>query len=213
MYIYKITNLLNNKVYIGQSSFNWEDTLNYYGSGTLIEKAINAHGRASFKKELLEVCFDKVSLDIAEKYWILHYKEKLQVKLYNITEGGTGGITYARGSEVYEQIKHKLGKWRNGNPGATTEAISKRINTFANKINAGDLPAAGISHGNSKGVLIERNAKYKGGRPSANAVKVEVDGIEYPSCRAASRVLGIAGETIARRCHSDKFKNYKIINN
>ena len=66
----KITNLLNNKVYIGQSSFNWEDTLNYYGSGTLIEKAINAHGRESFKKELLEVCIDKASLDIAEKYWM-----------------------------------------------------------------------------------------------------------------------------------------------
>ena len=130
MYIYKITNLINDKVYIGQSSYKWEDTLNYYGSGTLIEKAINTHGRESFKKELLEVCIDKASLNEAEKYWILHYKEKLQVKLYNITDGGTGGITYTKGSEVYEQIKHKLGKWENGNPGATTEAIAKRINTF-----------------------------------------------------------------------------------
>jgi group I intron endonuclease len=210
MYIYKITNLINDKVYIGQSSYKWEDTLNYYGSGTLIEKAINTHGRESFKKELLEVCIDKASLDIAEKYWILHYKEKLQVKLYNITEGGTGGITYTKGSKVYEQIKHKLGKWENGNPGATTEAIAKRINTFTAKIVAGDLPTAGFSHGNSKGVLLERNAKYKGGKPSINAVSIEIDGIEYPSYKAASRVLNIAGETISRRCHSDKFKNYKI---
>lgn len=212
MYIYKITNLINDKVYIGQSSFKWKDTLEYYGSGVLIEKAIKAHGKESFSKELLEVCLDKASLNEAEKYWIAHYKERLKVELYNITEGGTGGITYTKGSEVYEQIKHKLGKWENGNPGATPEAVAKRINTFADKIIAGELPPAGPSHGNSKGILLERNAKYKGGNPSINAVSIEVDGIKYPSYKAASRVLNIAGETISRRCHSDKFKNYKIVN-
>ena len=212
MYIYIITNLINNKVYIGQSSFKWEDTLDYYGSGVLIEKAIKAHGKENFKKELLEVCFDKASLDEAEKYWIAHYKEKLKVDLYNITEGGTGGVTYTKGSDVYNQIKHKLGKWENGNPGATKDAIAKRVNTFADKIISGKLPAAGLSHGNSKGILLERNAKYKGGAPPVNAVRLEVDGIEYPSYKAASRALNISGETISRRCHSDKFKNYKIIN-
>jgi len=212
MYIYKITNLINNKVYIGQSSFKWEDTLDYYGSGVLIEKAIKAHGKENFKKDLLEVCLNKASLNDAEKYWITHYKEKLKVDLYNITEGGTGGVTYTKGSNVYNQIKHKLGKWENGNPGATQEAITKRVNTFADKIISGDLPVSGPTHGNSKGVLSKKNAKFKGGEPSANAVRLEVDGIEYPSYKAASRALNISGETISRRCHSDKFKNYKIIN-
>jgi len=212
MYIYKITNLINNKVYIGQSSFKWEDTLEYYGSGILIEKAIRLYGKENFTKDLLEECFDKNSLDESEKYWIFHYKEKLKIDLYNLTDGGTGGITYTKGTDVYNQIKHKLGKWKDGNPGSTKEAIAKRMNTFKNKIISGNLPTAGPLHGNSKGLLIEKNKKYKGGAPSANAVRLEIDGIEYPSYKAASRALNIAGETISRRCHSDKFKNYKIIN-
>ena len=197
MYIYKITNLINNKVYIGQSSFKWEDTLEYYGSGVLIEKAIKAHGKESFSKELLEVCLDKASLNEAEKYWIDHYKEKLKVELYNITEGGTGGITYTKGSEVYEQIKHKLGKWENGNPGATPEAIAKRINTF--KITKWP---SGKDHGNYG------NSYCKGKLP-VNARPVIVDGIEYASTGIAAKTLGFENSEVVRyKCISKKNKNY-----
>ena len=38
-YIYKTTNLVNGKIYIGQHKSNTFDT-NYYGSGTILNKAI-----------------------------------------------------------------------------------------------------------------------------------------------------------------------------
>ena len=189
MYIYKITNQVNDKVYIGQCKSNWKDTLDYFGSGVLIKKAIKTHGKENFKKELLEVCLDQDSLNKSEKYWISHYRDKLNVELYNITEGGTGGLTYNKGSETYERIKYKLGKWQNGNPGATPEAIEKRKNTIDSKIISGKLPPSGPSHGNSKGVLLEQNKKYKGGAPSVNAIAIEIDGIEYQSYKAAARAL------------------------
>jgi group I intron endonuclease len=197
MYIYKITNSINDKVYIGQSSYKWEDTLSYYGSGVLIEKAIKAHGKENFKKDLLEVCFDKNSLDNAERYWISHFKEKLKAKLYNITDGGTGGITYSRGTEVYDQIKHKLGKWKNGNPGSTQEAIIKRINTFKTT-----KWASGKDHGNYG------NSYCKGKLP-VNAKPVIIYGIEYASTGIAAKVLGFKNSEVVRhKCISKKNKNY-----
>jgi group I intron endonuclease len=211
MYIYKITNLINNKVYIGQCSKPWIDSLDYYGSGCLIKKAIIRHKKENFTKELLEECSSKKELDISEKYWILHYKEKLNAILYNITDGGTGGITYIKGDDVYESCKSKLGRAGKSNPGSRPEVIAKRVSTINTKIANGIFSASGKNHSNYKGVLETKANKYKGGIASSNATQIEIDGIKYDSYKAASRVFGIAGETISRRCKSDKYINWKII--
>ena len=44
MYIYKITNMINGKVYIGQSTKSITECLDYYGSGILIQNAIKKSG-------------------------------------------------------------------------------------------------------------------------------------------------------------------------
>lgn len=54
-YIYKTTNLINNKIYIGKHKSNLFD-INYYGSGKIIRRALNKYGKDSFKLELLEEC-------------------------------------------------------------------------------------------------------------------------------------------------------------
>ncbi len=86
MIIYKITNLINDKIYVGKQETTRKD---YLGSGTLIKKAIKKYGRENFKKEILEYCETKEELNEREIYWI----EKLNAikEGYNIATGGEGG--------------------------------------------------------------------------------------------------------------------------
>jgi len=51
-YIYKTTNILNNKIYIGKKeSSSFVET--YYGSGTVLKQAIKKYGQENFKIEIL----------------------------------------------------------------------------------------------------------------------------------------------------------------
>lgn len=86
MVIYKITNLLNGKIYVGQDSKN---NSNYFGSGTLIRKAIKKYGKENFKKEILEKCSCVEELNEKEVYWIDKLKSKSKHIGYNITCGGS----------------------------------------------------------------------------------------------------------------------------
>ena len=52
-YVYQITNLLNNKIYVGKhKSANHPFENGYYGSGKQIKAAIEKYGIENFKKEL-----------------------------------------------------------------------------------------------------------------------------------------------------------------
>lgn len=82
--IYKITNKINGKIYIGQR-MKIKDS--YYGSGKLIKRAIKKYGKNNFTKEILEKCSTKEELNKKEVYWI----KKLDSKIpngYNISDGG-----------------------------------------------------------------------------------------------------------------------------
>jgi len=114
MIIYKTTNLINGKFYVGQDSKNNPE---YYGSGNLLKRAIKKHGKQNFIKETLEVCSTQEQLNEREKYWI---KETKARELgYNIAEGGTGGNTYT------EETKQKVSQFFKGRY-ISAETIEKR---------------------------------------------------------------------------------------
>ena len=59
--VYKITNLKNNKVYIGaHKTKNIDD--DYFGSGTYLRTAVKKHGKWSFRKKILAIFDTKSSL-------------------------------------------------------------------------------------------------------------------------------------------------------
>lgn len=71
--IYKITNLINNHIYIGQSVDIKRRFREHKGGGILVvDKAIKKYGVENFSFEVLEEC-DSSRLDEREEYWIAFY--------------------------------------------------------------------------------------------------------------------------------------------
>ena len=106
MVIYKITNLVNGKFYIGKDKYN---NPAYMGSGVLLKKAMNKYGKENFIKEILEECSSLEELSEREIHWI----EKLNAitEGYNIATGGNGGNTIGNHPSNLE-IRNKMSKTR-----------------------------------------------------------------------------------------------------
>lgn len=104
MVIYKTTNLINGKFYVGKDQKNNPD---YLGSGLVLNRAIIKHGRENFKKEILEHCDSKDELSNREIYWI----ETLSAITngYNIALGGSGGDTYSSNPNLPKIIEKLSG--------------------------------------------------------------------------------------------------------
>jgi len=112
--IYKITNKINGKIYIGKHEGTESDYERYMGSGLLIRRAYEKYGVDNFIKETLEICEKKEILEEREKYWIKKYNSQNKEIGYNITEGGTGGDTLSNHPDIkiiVEKIS-KAGKGR-----------------------------------------------------------------------------------------------------
>lgn len=96
-YIYKITNLVNSKIYIGKHQATSFDD-GYWGSGKLINRAYKKYGRNNFTMVLVEECNSREELNAMEKHYISLYNSKFP-NGYNIASGGDGGDIYSALSE------------------------------------------------------------------------------------------------------------------
>ncbi len=85
MIIYKITNLITSKIYIGQDSKNRSG---YFGSGIYIKRAIKKYGLINFSKEILQHCKTIDELNLAEIFWINKLNSIDPNVGYNIAKGG-----------------------------------------------------------------------------------------------------------------------------
>lgn len=117
-YIYKITNQLNQKSYIGQTkqpievrweahiwaAFRKEDDNRYY-----LHRAIHKYGVENFKFEIIEEV-PNTELDEREIYWIAYYHtyryDKLGNQSYNLTRGGKGNWKYEPEVLINAFIEH-----------------------------------------------------------------------------------------------------------
>jgi hypothetical protein len=87
MIVYKTTNLVTGKIYVGKDT---NDNLNYLGSGTHLQNSLKKHGKENFKKEVLERCENHEELCIREIYWIAELDAMNPEIGYNILPGGEG---------------------------------------------------------------------------------------------------------------------------
>lgn len=105
-YIYKTTNLVNGKIYIGQHKAQVFDK-EYHGSGKLIRRAFEKYGIDNFKTELLKWCETRFDINKYEKIYIhIYHSDDLNVG-YNISKGGDGGDTFSGLTEAEKDDRRK----------------------------------------------------------------------------------------------------------
>lgn len=107
-YIYKITNNINGKCYVGQTTrtiqTRWAEHIRISKSGTLdlpLYRALSKYGIDNFSIEEVEEC-DNSILDQQEIYWIDFFNA--YTKGYNCNIGGTGGSSPKTYQECIDDI-------------------------------------------------------------------------------------------------------------
>lgn len=89
-YLYKITNKINDKIYIGIHSTDDLDD-GYFGSGYLLWKSIDKHGICNFQKEILSFKPTRKLISKMERRLVNKHFIKLNSN-YNITVGGDDNV-------------------------------------------------------------------------------------------------------------------------
>ena len=115
-FIYKITNKINGKSYIGQTIQNVKERF-YQHCATkcsqailnmTIHKAINKYDKSNFTIEVIEEV-ESTNLNDRERYWIRYYDSYNNG--YNSTEGGQDGIKLFKNLDTESIIReYKSGK-------------------------------------------------------------------------------------------------------
>lgn len=153
MQIYKITNIVTGKIYIGKDEASRAD---YYGSGKLLRRSIEKYGKENHTKEILEEVSDRMLLREREKYWIKQYNTTDRTIGYNISKGGDGGDTFTNNPHK-EEVRRKI-----------SESLKNRIFTEEHKFN--------LKHNHRGGQLEVRQkiSMAKKGKPKTQEHKSKI---------------------------------------
>lgn len=128
-YIYKISNLTNGKVYVGQTyDFAQRKAGHIYSSKNHSDerplyRSMRKHGIENFSFEIIEECADDL-VDDREKFWISHFDSTDLDKGYNLELGDKGwsdenrrtlsealkGNTHCAGRVASQETREKLRK-------------------------------------------------------------------------------------------------------
>lgn len=105
MIVYKITNLVTGKCYVGQTrqklSTRWRQHGSTASNSVGLKGAVVKYGREAFSVEVLFEAKDQTTLDLKEVFYIKEFN-CLVPNGYNLTTGGEGGYTRS------EETRRKL---------------------------------------------------------------------------------------------------------
>ena len=122
MIIYKITNKINGKSYIGQTIQSLECRLaqHFSKNDTIIQKAIRKYGKDSFEYVIIDTADCMEQLNSKEIFWINFYRTLTIQNGYNVKTGGNNAKLTVEEKEIVSkrtreamnkpEIKAKLGR-------------------------------------------------------------------------------------------------------
>lgn len=125
--IYKVTNNINNKIYIGQTNGKRKS---YKGGGKILKIAYKKYGIENFTMEtIVEGNFNNILLDELEKHYIHLYNSTNTIKGYNIESGGNFNYTF----KMSEETKLKISKANKGRKKPPRTELHKKNMSLAKK--------------------------------------------------------------------------------
>jgi group I intron endonuclease len=209
-HIYKTTNTVNGKIYIGKEKHNDN---NYIGSGRILNNAVKKYGKEVFVKEILEDCSLDI-IDVRECYWIEHYDSTNWDIGYNITKGGTGGDTtslHPNKEAILQKRSEGIKRWhsdmseedraiwiqsiRDKRKGNFREGKKHSPETIQ-KIQESNKLATQNRSAEHKRKLLEYNMSRRG-KPNLNKRKlIEIDGKIYRGAEEPAKIYGVGCATI-----------------
>lgn len=188
--IYKMTNMVNGKVYIGQTVRSVEERmLEHYRHDTiLVDKAIQKYGKDNFSVEVIDTAATIDELNAKEQYWIEQY-DSITPNGYNQCAGGDNTMGYHHREESKQKMSEAkaesyLGE---GNPfyGKEHSEESKQKMSQARK---------GLAH-----LTEEQVKKLRQSHHTVRVMNVETGEI-FDSVQAAANKYGLKDTHITRVC-------------
>lgn len=175
-YLYKITNLLNNNIYIGiHKTADIND--NYMGSGKIITSAIKKYGIENFKKDILEYFTTSDEMFKREKE-IVNEDFLSRTDVYNLRRGGFGGFDLInKDAELLKERNTKIARNRDNKSQiagillAKTKESYKKNMSEAQKERFKNNPGVfkGKHHTDETKKIMSDNAKERLSDPTKNS--------------------------------------------
>jgi group I intron endonuclease len=142
--IYKITNTINGKIYVGQTMRSLNERLHRHIEDskkrlhTKFANAIKKYGKEAFIIEQIDTAETKEDANCKEIFWIKELKATDRYIGYNTTDGGDGGNTYLyKTNREMLSIKHKISK------GLASKNNGKHRSIYVKNIITGDVKEYG----------------------------------------------------------------------
>lgn len=173
MIIYRVTNMVNGKQYIGQTTRTleqrWKEHCSNGSKCTYLHNAIVKYGKENFKVEQIDIALDQEELDYKERQYINIY-HTLVPNGYNLDTGG------GNGKQLSEVTCYKISENHANVSGENNPMFGKK------------RPEVGLKNKLTKSKAVNQ---------------FTIDGIfvaQYPSIREAERQTGIDNRWISGVC-------------
>ncbi|AUV59171.1 homing endonuclease [Klebsiella phage vB_KpnM_KpS110] len=183
--VYQITNLINNKIYVGVHKGTPDD--GYMGSGRVITRAILKYGLENFRKDILKVC--KTSEEMYEEESRIVTQEFIdRDDTYNLTCGGYGSFTHINSDPLVRvKASEKALKTLNLKPKEELERIYKSRG-FPGERNFWFGKNRSGKNNPRFGCTIDERTKEK--IRASNKKLVEAGLVDYSNCKGPTTVEG-----------------------